>query len=146
MMTIGASGPPARSMNRLTIAGSCMLRPTITSVPLSGPCTAADKDATLNNTAMRINLFMSHSPTNITPRQGSLLEHLSALHHELHLAKRLEVCRWIAVNGDQIREQPLLDASNALGLPEIRGIAGGGGDQRGRRRHAVVDHDLELAH
>jgi hypothetical protein len=37
MITIGASGPPARSMKRFTIAGSCMLPPTMTSVPLSGP-------------------------------------------------------------------------------------------------------------
>src|SRR5215203_3644288 len=68
MITIGASGPPARSMKRLTMAGSCILPPTMTSVPLSGPCSYATRELTERTSASArvtaLHMYFS--------RQGSL--------------------------------------------------------------------------
>jgi hypothetical protein len=42
-------------------------------------------------------------------RVSRLFEQLAVFHHELHAAKRFDVLRGIAFDGDQIREQAWLD-------------------------------------
>src|SRR5215208_2663215 len=69
----------------------------------------------------------------------------SALHHQAHLTQRRDAARGITVNRDQIGEQAFLHLSDpAVHMQHARGNRGGALEGR-RRRHPVLDHQLELA-
>src|ERR1051326_1776397 len=68
----------------------------------------------------------------------------AALHDELHSASGRDVARWITLDSDEIGEQAWLDgAQPILPMQHLR-IDGCRGAQCLYRRHAVIDHQLEL--